>query len=111
MAFVFRSSKDSIFSKKEDLNESNTIKEKLELLKERKNNSIFNNNSSYTSNNSSRVKAPFGTLSKKCDLPNMNGTYVPGPGTYDINDSLTKKYFNKNNTSPDVTGNENEERR
>ena len=109
MAFVYRSTKGSEFMKKEDLNESNTIKEKLELLREKKDNSIFNNNSSYSSNNSVRIKAPFGTLSKKCELPNMNGLSVPGPGTYDINDSLKKKYFNKNNTSPDVTKNENEE--
>ena len=109
MAFVFRSTKGSEFLKKDDLYESNTIKEKLELLREKKDNSIFNNNSSYSSNNSIRIKAPFGTLSKKCELPNMNGLSVPGPGTYDINDSLKKKYFNKNNTSPDVTKNENEE--
>ena len=109
MAFVFRSSKDiDKLPKKEELDEYNTIKEKLELLKEKRDSSILNNNSSFGLNNSSKIKAPFGVLSKKNDFLNNRSLKGPGPGTYDINDSLIKKHFNKNNTSPNNTENDEE---
>ena len=111
MAFVFRSSKrDEIFSRKEESNEFNSIKEKLELLKEKKDSMILNS-SSFTSNNSKQIKAPFGVSAKKCDLPNLKSEFVPGPGTYDINNSMIKKHFNKNNTSPEMIENEEENKK
>lgn len=110
MAFVFRSSKDIDKNpKKEEPDELNSIKEKLELIKEKRDSSILNNNSSYASNSSVKAKAPFGSLSKKgCLSTNNKSLNVPGPGSYDINDSLLKKYFNKNNTSPNITENDDE---
>ena len=108
MAFVFRSAKDIDKLTKEEPDEYNAIKEKLEFIKEKRDSSILNNNSSYASNNSFKTKAPFGTLSKKGDLSNYKSSYVPGPGTYDINDLLIKKNFNKNNTSPNITENDDE---
>ena len=109
MAFVFRSTKgDTRLPKKEDFDECNSLKEKLDLIKEKKDSLILNNNSSFNSNISQKTKIPFGALSKKCDLPNLKGKNVPGPGTYDINDNLIKNHFNKNNTSPDITENDDE---
>ena len=99
MAFVFRSTNKDKIQKKEEL--KNSIKEKLEILRD----SIILNNSSYNSNKSQKIKAPFGVLSKKCDLTNLKSLNVPGPGTYDINTQFIKKYFNKNNTSPDIAEN------
>ena len=109
MAFVFRSSKDiDKLPKKEEPDEYNFIKEKLELIKEKRDSSILNNNSSFGLNNSSKIKAPFGVLSKKNDLLDNKTLKGPGPGTYDINDSLMKKHFNKNNTSPNNSENDDE---
>ena len=109
MAFVFRSTKgDTRLPKKEDFDECNSLKEKLDLIKEKKDSLILNNNSSFNSNISQKTKIPFGALSKKCDLPNLKGKNVPGPGTYDINDNLIKNHFNKNNTSPVITENDDE---
>ena len=99
MAFVYRSSKniDKKTEKNEELDNYNSLKEKIELIKEKRDNSIFKNNSSYTPS-IPKINAPFGTMSKKDD-PKISK--VPGPGTYDFNRSLLKKQFNKNNTSPD----------
>ena len=105
MAFVFRSTKEDKIPKKEELN--NSIKEKLEILRD----SIMFNNSSYNENKSQIKKAPFGVLSKKCDLPNLKSLNVPGPGTYDINTQFIKKHFNKNNTSPDIPENVDENKK
>ena len=103
MAFVYRTSKDlDKPQKKEEINENNSLKEKIELLKEKRDNSRFNNNSSYTPS-ISKIKTPFGIKSKKGELPNKQALKVPGPGTYDCNYYLIKKQFNKNNTSPDKT--------
>ena len=105
MAFVFRSTKEDKIPKKEELN--NSIKEKLEILRD----SIMFNNSSFNENKSQKIKAPFGVLSKKCDLPNLKSLNVPGPGTYDINTQFIKKHFNKNNTSPDIPENVDENKK
>ena len=103
MAFVDRSSKNiDKIEKKEESDEYNSLKDKIDLIKEKRESSILNNNSSCISNNS-KIKAPFGTLSKKGVLLNSKAANVPGPGTYDYNDHLVKKQFNKNNTSPDIT--------
>lgn len=99
MAFVYRSTREEKIPKKDELN--NPIKEKLEILRD----SIILNNSSFNSNKSQKIKAPFGALSKKGGLPNLKSLNVPGPGTYDINTQFIKKNFNKNNTSPDIDEN------
>ena len=116
MAFVFRSSKDvDKIPKKEEGNEYFNIKDKLDLLREKRDSSIINNNtfsnSSYMGNNSVKSKAPFGTLALKTTLQNYKGPTSPGPGTYDFNESLIKKQFNKNNTSPDMIENEEENKK
>ena len=99
MAFVFRSAKEDKIPKKEGLN--NSIKQKLEILRD----SIIFNSSTFNENKSQKIKAPFGVLSKKCDLPNLKSLNSPGPGAYDINTQFIKKHFNKNNTSPDIAEN------
>ena len=103
MAFVYRSSKNlDKTQKKGEIDDYNSLKDKIELIKEKRGSSIFYNKSSYTPSNT-KIKAPFGTMSKKGELPNKKESKVPGPGTYDYNNSLIKKQFNKNNTSPDKT--------
>ena len=103
MAFVYRSSKNlDNTQKKGEFDDYNSLKDKVELLKEKRENSSFYNKSSYIPNNS-KIKAPFGTLAKKGQLPNGKASKVPGPGTYDYNTSFIKKRFYKNNTSPDKT--------
>ncbi len=109
MAFVFRSEVESRIPKKKEFNESNSLKEKLDFIREKKDSIILSNNSSsFNSNISQKSKIPFGVTAKKCELPNLKGKKVPGPGTYDINGNLLKKHFNKNNTSPDINENDDE---
>lgn len=60
MAFVFRSPKDVDKIKKEELDEYNFMKEKIDFIKERRDySSILNNNSSNISSFSQKNKAPF----------------------------------------------------
>lgn len=108
MAFVFRSPKDvDKIQKKEELDEYNFMKEKIDFLKERRDySSILNNNSSNISNFSQKNKAPFGTNALKTTFHNHKGPNYPGPGTYDIDNFNNKKQFNKNNTSPEEKDNE-----
>ena len=108
MAFVFRSPKNvEKTKKKEESDEYNFMKEKIDFIKERRDySSILNNNSSNISNFSQKNKAPFGTNALKTILQNQKGPNFPGPGTYDIENFNNKKQFNKNNTSPEERENE-----
>ena len=54
----------------------------------------------YSKNNPIKHTIPFLTKTSKLANINKESAYVPGPGTYQIEDNFLKKTFNQNLTSP-----------
>ena len=96
MAFVYKSVRDldKPIEKENDIITSNRIHKKIKRNKTNNNNKLIKNFS--TNIELKRKQSPFGSNQKREFLYLKNDKFCPGPGSYEINDNIIKKSFNKN---------------